>query len=97
MASVTVDFVAKVAIGIEGYALLAIEESVSARSVYRGSDIDPALVLNDIKDSSIYEWVECNLGKLPKGPGIFTFCGTARFDEDTADYAVTCDGISQQF
>jgi hypothetical protein len=54
-------------------------------------------VLNDIKDSSIYEWVECNLGKLPKGPGIFTFCGTARFDEDTADYAVTCDGISQQF
>lgn len=93
MVSVTKDFVAKLAVGIEGYALLSIQETLSPTSVYCGSDIHPNLILDDIKNSSIGEWAEYNLRNLPKEPGIYMLRGSVRFDEDSADYSVTYSAI----
>lgn len=93
MTSVTKDFVAKVAFGVAGCAILSIEETLSPHSVYAGSDIHPNLVLNDIKQGGVDEWAEYNLSERPKEPGIYTFRGSVRFDEDSADYSVTCDEL----
>lgn len=93
MTSVTKDFVAKIAIGIEGYALLEIEETLSPHSVYKGNDIHPALIVDDIQACCIQEWVEYNLSDIPNEPGVYTARGSARFDEDSADYSVTFDEV----
>jgi hypothetical protein len=89
--SVTKDFVAKVAIGLQGVAVMEIVETLSPHSVYVGNDIHPSLILDDIKQCGTEEWADYNLCDTPEEPGIYTFRGSVRFDEDSADYSVTCD------
>ncbi len=91
--SVTKDFVAKIAVGIRGIALMEITETLSPHSVYQGSDISSDCIVNDISSGGIDEWAEYNLTDLPTEPGIYTIRGSARFDEDSADYSTTCDEL----
>lgn len=93
MTSVTKDFVAKVAIGIHGVAVLEVKETLSPDSIYVGSDIDPALVLNDVHQCGAEEWADYYLQDVPKEPGVYTFRGSACFSEDDANYSCTCDQI----
>lgn len=91
MVSITKNFVAKVAIGIEGCALLSIEETLNANSAFKCRDMSPNLVLEDIQNSSVYEWFEFNIKNKPKKPGVYVLRGTARFTDDSADYTTTFD------
>ena len=91
--SMTQDFVIEVAVGIEGFALLSIKESLSPHSVYCGSDAAPDRIMIDIKECGMQEWAEAYLNDTPVDPGVYTFRGSARFDEDEADYSMTCDQI----
>lgn len=93
MTSVTKDFVAKVAIGVHGVAVLGVKESLSPHSVYVGSDIHPDLILDDIEQCGAEEWAEHSLDDVPQEPGIYTFRGSARFDEDSSEYSTTCDEL----
>lgn len=90
---ITKDFVAKIAIGIKGVAVLEISETLSPDSIYVGSDIEPNLILDDIEQCGIEDWAEYCLDDIPKNPGIYTFRGKAEFSEDDADYNVTCDDV----
>lgn len=91
--SMTQDFVMVVAIGIEGYALLSIKESLSPHSVYCGSDVEPNRVLIDIKECGMSEWAEAYLDDSPCEPGVYTFRGSAYFCEYEAEYSITCDEV----
>lgn len=91
--SVTIDFVAKIAIGIRGIALLEINETLSKHSVDVSSGIGENLIIEDISDCGIEEWAQHALTDIPIDPGVYTFRGSVRLDEDDADYSVTCDEI----
>jgi hypothetical protein len=91
MTSVTKDFVAKIAVGLRGVAILELTETISPHSVYVGSDIHPELILHDVDMDGIEEWADCYLDDKPTKPGIYTFRGSVRFGEDSADYSMTCD------
>lgn len=85
------DFEAKVAIGEVGVALLSITETLSPHSPTIGTDIHPNLVLADITENGMEEWVGYWIKDVPDVPGVYTFRGSATFDEDSADYSITCD------
>lgn len=87
------DFVAKIAIGIKGVAVLEISETLSPDSIYSGSDIEPNLILDDIAQCGVDDWADYYLDDIPSEPGIYTFRGTAEFSEDDAAYSVTCDDV----
>lgn len=91
--SVTKDFVAKIAVGIRGIALMEISETLSPHSVYQGSDIPNDCILQDFSGCGIEEWAEYNLADLPTEPGVYTIRGSVRFDEDSAFYSTTCDEL----
>lgn len=91
--SVTKDFVAKIAIGVRGIALMEITETLSPQSVYQGSDIADDLIVDDISNCGIDEWADYNLTDVPTEPGIYTFRGSVRFTEDDAEYSTTCDEL----
>lgn len=91
--SVTKDFVAKIAIGIRGMALMEITETLSPHSVDQSSNISNDYIIDDISMDGIESWADIALGDIPAEPGIYTFRGSARFDDDSADYSVTCDEI----
>ncbi len=91
--NVTKDFVAKIAIGIRGIALLEITETLSPHSVYAGSDISNDFIIDDISAIGIEEWAEYNLTDIPVEAGVYTFRGSVRFDEDGAYYSTTCDEV----
>lgn len=93
MPSVTKDFIAEVAIGIHGVAVLEVNETLSKHSIYVGNDIHPDLVLLDIEECGAEEWAEYCLNDVPTDPGIYTFKGSVTFSEDDADYSVTCDQV----
>lgn len=69
--SVTKDFVAKIAIGIRGIALLEITETLSPHSVYHSSDIADDCIIRDISHGGIEEWAEHSLTDVPTEPGIY--------------------------
>ena len=89
--TVTKDFTASIAVGIEGFALLSIDESLSRHSVYVGSDIHPNLVLEDIKQCGMEEWSEAYLSALDLQPGIHNVTGSVNFSEDDANYVMSCE------
>ncbi|MCY4043471.1 MAG: hypothetical protein OXE99_00165 [Cellvibrionales bacterium] len=88
MASVIKDFTVKIAVGIRGYSLLAISETLSEHSCTQGTDISPSLILHDIDQTGIEEWIENSFIYNPASEGIYFITGTARFDEDEAEYSV---------
>ena len=49
--------------------------------------------LNDIEQCGAEEWAEHSLDDVPQEPGIYTFRGSARFDEDSSEYSTTCDEL----
>jgi len=87
--SVTKDFVAKLAVGVRGYALMEITETLSPHSVCVGNDICGDLIASEISDIGIDEWVEYSLPHTPVDVGMYTLRGSARFDEDSSDYSVS--------
>lgn len=87
------DFVATIAIGLKGVAVMKVSETLSPDSIYMGSDIEPNLILDDIEQCGTEDWVEYCLDDMPTEPGIYIFRGTAEFSEDDADYSVTCDDV----
>lgn len=86
MKSVTKDFVAKIAVGIRGIALMEISETLSPHSVYQGSDIFNDCIVDDISGCGIEEWAEYSFTSLPTEPGIYTLSGSVRFTEDDVEY-----------
>ena len=91
--SVTKDFVAKIAVGVRGIALMEITEALSPHSVDQSSNISNDCIVDHISENGIEEWTECNLTDIPNEPGIYTIRGSVRFDEDSADYSTTCDEL----
>lgn len=89
------DFIAKIAIGIKGVAVMEFSETLSPDSNYSGSDIEPNLVLNTIMQYGLGDWVRYLLNDVPSEPGVYRFRGTAEFNEDDADYNVTCSEMMQ--
>ena len=87
------DFEMRVAVGVKGFALMEIGETLSPHSIYVGNDVHPSLIIEDIKEIGIEEWAECALNDVPVKPGIYTFRGTARFSEDDITYYCTCDQV----
>ena len=82
---VTKEFTATIVVGLEGYALLDIKEALSSESIYQGSDVEPNMVISDIRDVSIQDWIT-GIGDVPSVVGVYIYKGIGRFNEDGVDY-----------
>lgn len=82
---VTKEFTAKIVVGLEGYALLDIKETLSLESIYQGTDVEPNMVRCDIRDVNIQDWIT-GIGDVPSEVGVYIYKGTGRFNEDGVEY-----------
>ncbi len=78
----SVEFSAKVAVGINGVAIMEIWEKPTDDCLPQG------LILDDINNIGLDEWFEwvCTNENRPQIPAIYAINGTARFSEDDVDY-----------
>ena len=92
MPKLIVDVVCEVAVGIKGYALMKLSEiPVEAWGIPKPEKSE--CVKNDIEQIGFEDWVECNLNDVPTKSGVYAFAGRASFDEDSADYSLSCTNI----
>lgn len=89
------EFVAKIAIGIKGVAVMEISETLSPDSSCLGSDVKPNLILDAIVQCGVEDWVNHFLNDVPNEPGVYRLRGTAEFSEDGTDYSVACSEMMQ--
>lgn len=93
MPTVIKDFVAKIAIGIQGVAVLEVSETLTEDSPCKGNEVPDNLILLDMENCGIEDWADHHLSDVPVEAGVFTFSGRARFTEDDSDYSMTCDQL----
>ncbi len=89
MARAIVDLKLELAVGIEGYALMRLDEKIEETVGFVPSN-DLLFTLEDIQQSGIDEWVKSNIDHIPKEVGIYNIQGKGEFTEDSADYSLTC-------
>ncbi|MCF6459094.1 hypothetical protein [Pseudoalteromonas sp. MMG024] len=92
MAKAIVDLKLEIAVGIEGYALMKLDEKINQTFGFAPSD-DLEFVLHDMHQIGIADWVKSNIDDIPEEAGIYSFHGRAEFTEDTADYSIVCMDI----
>lgn len=92
MAKILVDVACEVAVGIKGYALMQLSE-VPVEVFGMPMPEKSECVKNDIEQIGFEEWVEFNLSDMPTESGIYAFAGRASFDDESADYSLSCINI----
>lgn len=78
----TIEFTVKVAVGVNGVAVMEIWEKALDGQLPGG------LIRDDINNVGSAEWLEwvCADNDPPQIPAIYAINGTARFSEDDVDY-----------
>ena len=89
MQSITKDFEIEIIIGIKGAAITQIKETLSPSSAYIGSDIHPDLILDDMDQVGLEEWISCSFPLINGKAGVYVIQGSVVFSEDSADYSIS--------
>lgn len=78
----TIEFTVKVAVGVNGVAVMEIWEKALDGQLPGG------LIRDDINNVGSNEWLEwvCTDNNQPQIPAVYAINGTARFSEDDVDY-----------
>ncbi|AIY65212.1 MULTISPECIES: hypothetical protein [Pseudoalteromonas] len=92
MAKAIVDLELEIAVGIEGFALMKLDEKINQTFGFAPSD-DLEFVLHDMHQVGIDDWVKSNIDDIPEEVGIYSFHGRGEFTEDSADYSITCINV----
>ena len=94
MKKVFVDLKIQIAVGLQGVAIMSLEEEINELYGMARSDITvPNLTLQDIECWGVEGWYESCVDDKPDGPGLYTFTGRASFDDDSSDYSLTCEQV----
>lgn len=88
------DLKIQIAVGLQGVAVMGLEEEITAFYGLLKSEINNLnLTMQDIECCGVEDWYEHAVDDKPAEPGVYTFIGRASFDDDSSDYLLTCEQI----